>query len=58
MIRSLVILKQFWRVHLDTDVGYHMTVLNCAGVVQITPDWKAFVVENHHSHHVRRILER
>ena len=43
--------------YLDADICYHVSVLNRTGLVQITPDRKTLVVENHHAHHVRGVLE-
>ena len=44
-------------VYLDADICYHVSVLNRTGLVQITPDRKTLVVENHHAHHVRGVLK-
>ena len=45
-------------IYLDTDICYHVSVLNCTGLVKITPDRKPLVVENHHAHHVRSVLQQ
>ena len=45
-------------IYLDTDICYHVSVLNCTGLVKITPDRKTLVVENHHAHHVRSVLQQ
>ena len=44
-------------VYLHTDICYHVSVLNGAGLVQIAPDRETLVVENHHAHHVRSVLQ-
>ena len=45
-------------VYLHTDICNHVSVLNCAGLVQVTPDGETLVVENHHAHHVRSVLQQ